>query len=231
MDVLAGSVDVTTYFNLRLSADGLPATGLTIADLDLQYVRSGDTPVAKVDAVALAAANTAHTDNRAVEIDATDQPGLYRVDWPDAAFATGTREVILTVKHTTTFIEHLRVNLTRVPASLEDFYNAFIQFTRDQANLRDEWLVGWFKNGVPVTAGITTPVLTVVDRANGTVVNGQTPTQVGTSGVYKYDATATSGAGSSNERTVIGEAVIATTTATIDGATRTFRWMMGRDSQ
>lgn len=114
---------------------------------------------------------------------------------------------------------------------LPSFYSAFIQFTRDQANLKDEWLISWFKNGVPVTAGITTPVLTVVDRGNGTVVNARTPTQVGSTGVYKYDATSTSGAGSSNERTVVGEAVIATTTATIDGATRTFRWMMGRDSQ
>lgn len=118
MDVVAGSVDVTTYFNLRLAADGTAATAITISELDLQYVRSGETPAAKVDATALAATNTAHTDNRAIEIDATDQPGLYRVDWPDAAFASGVREVILTVKHTSTFIEHLRVNLTPVPADV-----------------------------------------------------------------------------------------------------------------
>jgi hypothetical protein len=117
MEVLAGSTDVTSYFNLRLAADGTAATGLTIADLDLQYTRSGVAPTAKVDAVALAATDTAHTDSRAIEIDATDQPGLYRVDWPDAAFAAGVREVILTVKHSTTFIEHLRVNLTPVPAN------------------------------------------------------------------------------------------------------------------
>jgi hypothetical protein len=118
MDVVAGSTDVTTYFKLRLAADGTAATGLTIADLDLQYVRSGVAPTAKVDATALAATDTAHTDNRAIEIDATDQPGLYRVDWPDAAFASGVREVILTVKHTTIFTEDLRVNLTPVPANV-----------------------------------------------------------------------------------------------------------------
>ena len=118
MDVLAGSTDVTTYFALRLSATGAEATGLTPSDMDLQYTRSGEVPVAKVDAVALAATNTAHTDNRAIEIDATDQPGLYRVDWPDAAFAAGAREVILTVKVATAFTEHLRVNLTPVPADL-----------------------------------------------------------------------------------------------------------------
>jgi hypothetical protein len=118
MEVLANSTDVTTYFKLRLAADGTAATGLTITDLDLQYVRSGATPAAKVDATALAAANSAHGDNQAIEVDATDQPALYRVDWPDAAFASGVREVILTVKHASIFTEELRVNLTPVHSNL-----------------------------------------------------------------------------------------------------------------
>ncbi len=112
MDVPAGSIDVTTYFVFRLTATGIEATGLDITTMDLQYVRSGAVPVAKVDAVALGATDTAHTDNRAIAVDDTDQPGLYRVDWPDAAFAIGAREVILSVKCATVFTEHLRVQLT-----------------------------------------------------------------------------------------------------------------------
>lgn len=111
MLVKAGDTNVTTYFAMRLTADGKAATGLTPADFDLQYVRSGLVPVAKVDMVALAATNTAHTDNRGIEIDAIDQPGIYRIDWPDAAFSTGVREVILTAKVATAFTEHLRVEL------------------------------------------------------------------------------------------------------------------------
>jgi len=111
MIVLKGATDVTTYFVLRLAATGVEATGLTITNFDLQYTRSGVAPTAKVDATALAATDSAHGDNQAIEIDATDQPGLYRVDWPDAAFATGVREVILTVKCATVFTEHLRVAL------------------------------------------------------------------------------------------------------------------------
>lgn len=111
MLVAGGSTNVTTYFAMRLTADGKAATGLTPADFDLQYVRSGEVPVAKVDMVALAATNTAHTDNRGIEIDAVDQPGLYRVDWPDAAFAAAVREVILSVKVATAFTEHLRVEI------------------------------------------------------------------------------------------------------------------------
>lgn len=109
MTVTGDSTDVTTYFVLRLAADGTEATALTITNFDLQYTRSGVAPTAKVDATALAATDSAHGDNKAIEIDATDQPGLYRVDWPDAAFASGVREVILTVKCATAFTEHLRV--------------------------------------------------------------------------------------------------------------------------
>jgi len=111
MKVTPGSTDVTTYFVLRLTADGTEATALTVTNFDLQYVRSGAAPAAKVDASALAATDSAHSDNSAIEIDATDQPGLYRVDWPDAAFAAGVREVILSVKCATCFTEHLRVEL------------------------------------------------------------------------------------------------------------------------
>ncbi len=111
MLVQAGSTDVTTYFQLR-NTDGTDATGLTITNIDLQYTRSGASPAAKVDATALGAANSSHSDNTAIEIDATDQPGLYRVDWPDAAFASSAREVILTVKCTGVRTESLRVQLT-----------------------------------------------------------------------------------------------------------------------
>ena len=111
MQVLPGALNVTTYFMLRKTSNGIAATGLTITGIDLQYTRSGVAPTAKVDATALVATDSAHGDNLAIEIDATDQPGLYRVDWPDAAFATGVREVILTVKEATIFTESQRINL------------------------------------------------------------------------------------------------------------------------
>jgi len=99
MNVTGGNTDVTTYFQLRNVADGTDATGKTITAFDLSYTRSGAATAAKVDATALAAADSAHADNKMIEVDATDAPGLYRVDWPDAAFAAGVRVVILTVKH------------------------------------------------------------------------------------------------------------------------------------
>ena len=111
MNIIGGSTDVTTYFVLRLAATGLAATALDVTTFDLQYVRTGAAPSAKQDATALAATDSAHADNKAIEVDATDQPGLYRVDWPDAAFAAAVKQVILTVKCATCFTEHMAVEI------------------------------------------------------------------------------------------------------------------------
>ncbi len=92
-----GSTDVTRYVMLVDSSDGSPETAYTITNLDLQYTRLRAAPAAKVDATALAATDSAHSDNQAIQIDATSSPGLYRIDWPDAAFATGVDKVILVV--------------------------------------------------------------------------------------------------------------------------------------
>jgi len=112
MIIAKDSTSITTYFVMRLTASGQAATSITITDIDLQYCRSGAAPSTKVDATALASAGAAWSANKAFEVDATDQPGLIRVDWPDAAFATGVNEVILTVKLAGSFTEHLRVELS-----------------------------------------------------------------------------------------------------------------------
>lgn len=94
-----GATDVTMYVFLGDSADGTPETALTITNLDLTYIRNRAAAV-KVDATALTTVTDAHTDNKAIEVDATNAPGIYRVDWPDAAFATGVDKVILAVTAT-----------------------------------------------------------------------------------------------------------------------------------
>jgi hypothetical protein len=89
-----GSTDVTTYFVLRDSTNHNPKTDVTITDIDLYYVEQGAAISAKVDATALAAADTAHTDNYGFHVG----QGLYRIDWPDAAFDGGAgKHVILIV--------------------------------------------------------------------------------------------------------------------------------------
>ena len=63
MQVTGGQTDVTTYFLMRLVADGTAATGLTITNSDFQYTRAGAAAAAKVDATALGGAGAAHGDN------------------------------------------------------------------------------------------------------------------------------------------------------------------------
>jgi len=80
-----GSTDVTSYFVLRDSTTHAPKTDITITDIDLYYVEELAAISAKVDATALDAANSAHSDSKAYHVG----QGLYRIDWPDAAFDGG----------------------------------------------------------------------------------------------------------------------------------------------
>jgi hypothetical protein len=96
MIIAPASTDVTTYFHLVHPTTFVPVTGLTITDLDATYIRDRAAAV-KADLTALAAVDSAHGDNKAIQIDATNAPGVYRVDWPDAAFIAGVSRVHLVV--------------------------------------------------------------------------------------------------------------------------------------
>lgn len=104
------TTDVITYFVLRDTVDGAGKTGLIITDIDLTYIRDQAAAV-KNDATALSAATDAHADNKGFEVDATNCPGLYRLDWPDAAFSAGANAVQLCVKCAGAFTEFLEVEL------------------------------------------------------------------------------------------------------------------------
>lgn len=108
-------------------------------------------------------------------------------------------------------------------AQLASIYAAQIDFSDDEANSTDEFTVQWFKNGAPVTSGVTSPTIQVIKRADGTdLVASAAMTQIGSTGAYKYDE--------ATNRVTSGEAVVVQVQATIDGATRTWRRMLSRDS-
>ncbi len=111
-----------------------------------------------------------------------------------------------------------------LPGTLaDDLYHADICVTR-QSTTRDEYSVTWFKNGVRVPSGITSPTIQIVKRADGTdLVASTAMTQIGTTGSYKYDA-------SGGEQATLGEANIAIVGATIDGSARSFSRLISRDS-
>lgn len=105
MIVANGSTDVTTYFVLRDSTNHAPKTDVTITDIDLYYLEQGAAMAAKVDATALAAADSAHADNKGYHCG----QGLYRIDWPDEAFNGGVGKraylIVVCTGVDTTFLE------------------------------------------------------------------------------------------------------------------------------
>lgn len=108
-------------------------------------------------------------------------------------------------------------------ADSEDVYPADIGFTIDDSNSRDEYTVVWFRNGAPVTSGITVPTIQAIKRADGTnLIPSSVMTQIASTGAYKYDAVTA-------ERATPGEAVVVVVSATINGSTRTWRKVITRD--
>lgn len=111
MRVIKGSTDVNVYFKIT--------AGLTITDFDTQYTRSGAAPSSKADVTALGSPGAAHADNQGIYVDATTSPGLFRLCVPDAAFAAGVDEVIVTLLTAAGEQESVRVELTDLtPAAI-----------------------------------------------------------------------------------------------------------------
>ena len=94
------STDVTVYLFIQASnvTTGAGLTGLTFetASLVASYVR----PLAARAAITLATQTMdgAHSDGGFVEVDATNMPGVYRLDLPDAVCAAGVNSVVVMLK-------------------------------------------------------------------------------------------------------------------------------------
>lgn len=109
MIIANGATSVTTYFVLRDSTTHEPDTGLTVTNIDLYYVEQGAAIAAKIDCTALAAADSAYTSGGAFHCGY----GLYRIDWPNAAFDGGIgKKVMLIVICTGADNSYLEVELS-----------------------------------------------------------------------------------------------------------------------
>ena len=94
------STDVTVYLFIQASnvTTGAGLTGLAYntANLVASYVR----PLAARAALSLATQTVdgAHSDGGFVEVDATNMPGIYRLDLPDAVCASGAVEAVVSIQ-------------------------------------------------------------------------------------------------------------------------------------
>lgn len=106
-------------------------------------------------------------------------------------------------------------------AAQASVYYADLSFIKDGTN--DEYTIQWFKDGAPITSGITTPLIQVIKRSDGSdLVVSSALTQIGSTGCYKLDATTTA-------RLAVGDSALVILTATIDAGTRTWRHVIGKD--
>ena len=102
MKVQKGSTDVTRYVYFvgtnAHAKPGEPVTGLVFSDIETggsaSYMRQGDARV-DITLFTLASPSAAYAEGGFVEVDATNMPGLYRIDVPDAAFVTGANLCII----------------------------------------------------------------------------------------------------------------------------------------
>lgn len=89
-EIKAGATDQSVYFHLRKASDGTDFTGLVYNTAGLKgYYNLNRGSSVQITLATLAAANSAHSDGGFKEVDATNMPGVYRLDLPDAAVATG----------------------------------------------------------------------------------------------------------------------------------------------
>lgn len=95
--IKAGTTSVSIGFTLKATTTSDSVTGKVAADMTLSYWRQGGLRVA-IAASDLAAVNSAYSAGGVKEVDATNQPGLYRLDLPDAGLATGADWVVVSVK-------------------------------------------------------------------------------------------------------------------------------------
>jgi hypothetical protein len=97
------STDVTTYVFIQDSSkttgEGLTGLAYNTGSLVGYYVR----PKGSATAITLATQTVTgdHSDGGFVEIDATNMPGVYRLDLPDAVCATGVNSVVVMLKGAT----------------------------------------------------------------------------------------------------------------------------------
>jgi hypothetical protein len=98
-EILKDSTSHSPFFELVDSTTGLPKTGIVYTDVTGSYCRSRGARVA-ITMASLASASAAYSSGGFILVDDANQPGVCRFDVPNAAFAAGAEEVVVTIKAT-----------------------------------------------------------------------------------------------------------------------------------
>jgi hypothetical protein len=108
--VRAGSTSVSLTVVLRKTTDSTELAGVAYGSVTASYRRQGQAS-AVIPTSALSAITAAWTAGGWFEADAVNRPGEYRLDVPDAAFATGADHVTIAVKVAGAYVFYERLAL------------------------------------------------------------------------------------------------------------------------
>lgn len=123
-----------------------------------------------------------------------------------------------------TFLHSTGVAQTINVYPLDFTYQAKVGIIDDDTGSKDIYTANWFKDGVPIFSGITSPTIQVIKESDGSdLIASASMTQIASTGLYKYEAVTT-------ERIIDGAHYIVKITASIDSSTRTWAQWVGRDS-
>lgn len=164
--ILPGSVDESVFFRLRDSVTGLAKTGLAFnsAGTSCYYTRQRAVAV-QIPLVTLASPSAAHADGGFVEVHATNAKGLYRLDLPDAAVASGSRTVCVSIEFDGIIEETKEVYLgTR---SGEDAYTGTLTVDDGAGNGLEGAIVNAYRSGLLQASGVTDANGQITDWALG----------------------------------------------------------------
>jgi hypothetical protein len=132
--VKKAATDQTFYFMLVDSAAGTPESDYTISNLDITYVRDR-AAATKADATALSSITVAHADNKAFQVSKTTAPGLYRVDFPDAAFSDSATVDRVQLLVTGTGLAPAVLEVELVKYGISDIYEAISDVYSDTTHI------------------------------------------------------------------------------------------------
>ncbi len=183
--VISDSTSNTIYFMLRKTADNTEQTGKVYSDITAQYIRAGASATAVTEATQTT--NGAWSSGGIVEMDATNSPGLYRFDAPDAAFAYGVNRVIFTFKCASCYLSVVEVPICLEPGlsrtgTASGVAAQSITLESGAPHTTDEWkgaliyienaTTGAGQAGICTTSSNANPPVLTMDRAWGISLTG-----------------------------------------------------------
>lgn len=112
-DVFKDTTSYSLFFELVDSSTGLPKTGIVYTDVTGSYVRTRSVRV-PISMATLTGPADGFSAGGFILIDNTNQPGIYRLDVPAGAFATGAFEVVISVKATGCRTVSRQINLVNI---------------------------------------------------------------------------------------------------------------------